>query len=1144
MSEGIESEPKLPRYQQEVEALLDAKLAPDDVAPPLEPDSIRGIAYTWVLRMIAANRHQERIEARKDPNYYGATWTNAWELTPNRELLIKFEHKEVLDTLSAHLEIANDVRRFRALPMAESDNPVRRNFQQAVRERMWQYVERPGRNRSPIEDHEVFSRIKGDSLAIVAPPGAGKTRLQAEFLRATGIGEPLYEESDQRRRALVVLPTQFMLDQYAGKIGEDEFGTALGENVSRGAIWEYSKQSDADVTFVIASSIPQLLEKGHLDFTNYHTTIVDEGHFALDGELLEHLRMAGPKLLFFTATPAKNELRDLRRYFQYVEEGTLREFVEGGILNRTRLFSYFANEGKEADMAAELATQLVRMGRKVAVFCQRRNPKADNAQTNFIVDYVNEHIPASNADSPVAHVLGTQNGRKKNEQVLSSYVAGAIRCVATVQMLGEGHNDPDLDAVILIGPNFEYEAIQKAGRCLRRSEKESFIIEILGRLGSDDARMQYSIWQAFGFDSIVQGAGVGFGNAEGVLNFQGFEIRSTVLASFIPLQFQNKPFKSGVRTPSSGSKQNYRVASLDNQRINNTKEAELTKVADVNKQNLPILNAPGAGLSPNAPDPELIEALALPAEFGYTPGVAPVRTGLFEDRERSEGKKMFLRNAIAANVLCDEFTVPGFWLQHTLDRAEVPFEMSETDGVYRRHYAQKAKEVLAANEAVAEPEQRIFTRKAILNTYGISKRCLEQVENAMGLDPASDRKFSLRELARIEEEFTSYPIADSGYIPLPALRKEFVATEKKPFFVNRYLEEHPETEVVEMRCSSAAGFSTPLPHVTVEAADVIHGAYEDLDLATDEHISVTQIAQLAGVSIATVASRVDTDYKTQKRLLRSPSHRKIGTYLPLKHAHDLIDEIMPEKLPPTHIPLVAAMKRLGVTKKLPATYARSKHDRVKKINIGPPYGEVSCIEWSLLQELEERFPLKPGVDQLDYALLKSRTTRGKEYAQRVQGAYIERDKLVELNDMWISIDDVIYHTKATLQGFSVLLSIVAGNPKELINNKDHTIHRELADRAIRHHVEVAPEGWISHEKLLERLAMNGAAFPKNVNLEQGDRRLCRGQSTGILDAYYTPQAARSVEAVAAGQKRQALPPGAFDGKDNDEPRGRYRQPKQ
>ena len=68
--------------------------------------------------------------------------------------------------------------------------------------------------------------------------------------------------------------------------------------MSTGAIWEHSKATDADVTFVIASSVPQLLEKGYLNFDNYCATIVDEGHFVLDGSLLESLQAAGTKMLF------------------------------------------------------------------------------------------------------------------------------------------------------------------------------------------------------------------------------------------------------------------------------------------------------------------------------------------------------------------------------------------------------------------------------------------------------------------------------------------------------------------------------------------------------------------------------------------------------------------------------------------------------------------------------------------------------------------------------------------------------------------------------------------------------------------------------------------------------------------------------
>lgn len=1078
-------------YGAEAQSLIAEPLLPEYAAVPEEPGSIREIAYNSILRMVLTERHKDRRIAAGENNYDAHAWTDNWSLSPEQHLDLRLRYADELSMISTHIAMANRVLDRKRQGFEHSGNAVRRRFQQAVREQLWHYVEFPGKNRWPIEDKELFSAIRGDSLAVVAPPGAGKTRLQAEFLQTIGIGEPLHAGSDKTRRALVVLPSQFMVDQYMGTIGGGEFKSILGKDASFGAIWEHSKATSADVTFVIASSVPKLLERGYLNFDDYCATIVDEGHFVLDGSLLERLQSAGTKMLFFTATPAKDELRDLRRYFHYVEEGSLREFIEGGVLNRSRLFSYFAHEGKEADMAAQLATQLVDMGRKVAVFCQRRAQGDEYAQTRHVVDYVNQHAQ-SGGKRNIARILGTEVGRAQNERTLHQYVAGDVRCIATVQMLGEGHDDPNLDAVILIGPFAEYEAIQKTGRCLRIGQNESLIIEILNTPRS------YSLWQAFGFESIVHGAGIGFGEDD-TFQLNGAPIRPGILSGITPIHFHAKGAKVGDGYVSLNGPV--------------TLPPPVPKSHTPNKKMLPTtkLNSGNAGASPNAPDAALNKALAVSGDFGYAAGIEPVRTASFFYREREMAKKRFLDTATPICELSSQYHAPHFWLQYQLDAAEVLFEMdwSETSDLYVRHYARRAHDVAGSHAAIAQPTLPLFTRKEVLQIYSLHADYLAKVQQE-GRVAAVDGRYSLEQLHELERTFNDCPITASDHISLRNVRREFRATEKQEFFVSHYLESHKGIPIAFMRSQDASGPGIPAPHIPIAVADAIHDAYGDVALATDDHISVTQIALLANASIPTVIKYVDKQFAAHKKILRAPGHRKRGTYVPLEHGHSIIEQLQAETLPLTHLPLISVMTRLAVTKKMPATYARNYPERTRKINIGPPYNEVVCLEWSLVRELEQRFPLKGGAEPLDFELLESNTDAAKAYARQVQQQFVDPTRLEPEDQSWVSMANVVQELRVTDAALGALLSIVDRNPRNYIDSEKNMMHLDLLQRARRHVTDAPPVGWYSHSQILDAFAQKGRQFPKTYIFERADRRLCRSAETGIMDIYYTPQAYRGV----------------------------------
>ena len=73
-----------------------------------------------------------------------------------------------------------------------------------------------------------------DGMVVIAPTGSGKTAIEAAIVRRAGIGLPRVglHETDQLRRALVVVSTEKLVDQFAGVSGDDTFRRFIGDQIS------------------------------------------------------------------------------------------------------------------------------------------------------------------------------------------------------------------------------------------------------------------------------------------------------------------------------------------------------------------------------------------------------------------------------------------------------------------------------------------------------------------------------------------------------------------------------------------------------------------------------------------------------------------------------------------------------------------------------------------------------------------------------------------------------------------------------------------------------------------------------------------------------------------------------------------------
>lgn len=1027
---------QLPKYQQEVEQILGVELLPEYVPYPEEPGSLREIAYSAVLRMIASERLHQRKQVVDGDDYDARVWTAQWQLAQSRDI-VRDENVEDVRLLATHVSMANDIARGAAGASFNPElNSQRALFQSHVAKRMWHYAEYPGKSILYPNDPSIQNRVKGGGLAIVAPPGSGKTHLASAFLNKARIGEPLFPGSLERRRALVIVSSQALLRQYLGEIGDDTFRNGLDNKPSIGAVWQRDIENDKDITIAIAQSLPRLIDDGKIDLAAYAVTVVDEAHCTLRPKFFERLSELGTKLLFFTATPAYDGFRDLRNFFSSVGEGRLRDFVERGILNPVCLQTYKAERGKQAALAVHLGVQAVRNGHKVVIYCRPSSKSAEEAEKDYIARRMNEELGAC-PEQPMVEVLSkVGNHRTRSEGVLQRFIEGSVRAVTTVSMIREGHNDPDIDGVILLGPNTSMvDVVQKAGRCMRIGNKLSFILEVLP---SGEMYMgHYSIWEAFDLEVMFK--------------------RRMIF----------------------------------------------------NRDEQPLPDWPRDMLN-----------FLTPQELGHVIDNRPVREVVLPKKHLRQ-QEFIDAGAKQLDALSDELLVPKRWLERVFDEQKFPYmvmrNFEKEDGTFARWYTKDAEEYLSEHPDFLD---QVFSIAPALTLLGITRRVFYDICKEKGVTGRvvnARRQYTLRDLCIVEKGLDIYPVADDDDVPLAALRTEFVELAMDKEFITRYLNQHKGVVVKTKRRRHATGAGALMDHITQAEADRIRAASKEIAVATNEHISMSEVAALAGVTLrGTVASLSDTERANLVKL-RSAPKAKPGKYLKRPEGLALVDRLARVRLPISLVPVQLISARIEADRRRISEHLNASTD-VTMLNLGIKGGMTSCISWRAMRKLERVLPVKEDIPPIDYDLIISEHPGATRYARDVLTQYIDDEKIQPIND-WKTIKESCEQVTCTPAALPYLIASTTICREDFVKQTDQgtLVHDDLLCRIKRKPVATPPLDWVSHTRMVQRVQQTGMTLevqPLN------DHWILGWSDSGLIDVYYSLDYAQKILKRALVRRRR------------------------
>lgn len=298
------------------------------------------------------------------------------------------------------------------------------------------------------------------------PTGTGKTTVFSEIVRRARLKD---------KKILIVVHRKELVEQIVERL--QHFGVQAG--IISGTI-----QPDANQEVQVATI--QSLSKREYPIADI--IIIDECHHA-KASTYKRLWEMYPEAHFLgvTATPIRMNGEGFSDLFDtLINCGTLSWFVEQGYLVKVKHFvgvtpdlssikvkmnDYAQDELGELMQDTELMANLVDSyhkkaeGKKMIVF-------AVNIEHSMQIvhKYQQEGIPAEHIDA--------NTPKKEREKILQQFRSGKIKILSNVDIVSEGFDVPDCEAVQLARPTKSLALyLQQVGRCMRPSpEKEEGIV--------------------------------------------------------------------------------------------------------------------------------------------------------------------------------------------------------------------------------------------------------------------------------------------------------------------------------------------------------------------------------------------------------------------------------------------------------------------------------------------------------------------------------------------------------------------------------------------------------------------------------------------------------------------------------------------
>lgn len=232
----------------------------------------------------------------------------------------------------------------------------------------------------------------------------------------------------------------------------------------------------------------------------FDVVVVDEFHHAAAetyDRLLHHLRPQ--ELLGLTATPERMDGQDVTAWFDHriavelrlweaIDQGFLVPFQYFGIADGTDLTGLAWRRGgyPPVELSNVLTGDDMRVSRLLSGIKRLVLDPGTMKALGFCVSKEHAHYMAAkfSAAGLASVALTADDSPEVRDAALRDLSAGRLRCVFSVEILGEGVDVPDVDTILLLRPTHSATVFsQQLGRGLRRARLKSHltVIDLIGQ---------------------------------------------------------------------------------------------------------------------------------------------------------------------------------------------------------------------------------------------------------------------------------------------------------------------------------------------------------------------------------------------------------------------------------------------------------------------------------------------------------------------------------------------------------------------------------------------------------------------------------------------------------------------------------------
>lgn len=391
---------------------------------------------------------------------------------------------------------------------------------------------------SPEPDVYATTTLRG--ALVEAPTGLGKTVLMARALVAAGVGRPIEAiEHDQKPvRALLIVPSQTIVEQLTGKVGDDTL-RRFAPGIHVGGFYQHERDHTADAVVITIDKFIEDFRNGMLHGETFDICIIDEAHRATQPRfqktLIEH--WGDKPVIGFTATPEYHRTKDARLFLPHrIFHGDILDYTQNtdDVLNAAQLFEIRVDHDKYLgerimddveglspqsidqlvirEATADFLEPMIKEGRRGIIFCEQ----GGGEPSGYAIKMAERLSTIKKPDGSYVNcaVAGTINNGKNprnpnsNQGIRRRYATGEIDFIVTVDWGREGLNE-DVDIVITAGNvTSQVKFLQEIGRGTRLSSR--FPVTVYGHLFVPTMkRNALSLFGLFGFETIEQGVVLG-----------------------------------------------------------------------------------------------------------------------------------------------------------------------------------------------------------------------------------------------------------------------------------------------------------------------------------------------------------------------------------------------------------------------------------------------------------------------------------------------------------------------------------------------------------------------------------------------------------------------------------------------------------